>query len=385
MAYLLQHLISNSAQHFGNNIALKYKETSGKFFWKKILVPTLASFVIAALILAFGNIDYNKQGILFQGSICLAIACSIYAIIANAAYIWLGIKGSLKLSGGSIAHVGFGMVLLGILISSSKKEILSYNTSGIAMNFGQESKEKTGENLTLVKGLQSDMGNYWVTYESDSAHPKKQLWFYNIRFKRKDGKEEFVLQPNAFVNYKGNEGLMANPSSKHYWDHDVFTYITSLPNPEKQKDTTTFQTTHLNTGDSLFYSNGFIIVEGLNENDSVPKDIFGDNGKLYEASLKIYSKTGSIYTVVPKLAFAKENFLAIPDTITAEGLVLQLEKVNADKSIELGTKESSAVLQYVTLKAYKFPFINLLWLGVIITATGIIISMVRRIRLNKMA
>jgi len=364
---------------------LKYKETPGKFFWKKILVPTLASFVIAALILAFGNIDYNKQGILFLGSICLAIACSVYAIIANAAYIWLGIKGSLKLSGGSIAHVGFGMVLLGILISSSKKEILSYNTSGIAMNFGQESKEKTGENLTLVKGLQSDMGNYWVTYESDSAHPKKQLWFYNIRFKRKDGKEEFVLQPNAFVNYKGNEGLMANPSSKHYWDHDVFTYITSLPNPEKQKDTTTFQTTHLNTGDSLFYSNGFIIVEGLNENDSVPKDIFGDNGKLYEASLKIYSKTGSIYTVVPKLAFAKENFLAIPDTITAEGLVLQLEKVNADKSIELGTKESSAVLQYVTLKAYKFPFINLLWLGIIITATGIIISMVRRIRLNKMA
>jgi cytochrome c-type biogenesis protein CcmF len=40
-------------------------------------------------------------------------------------------------------------------------------------------------------------------------------------------------------------------------------------------------------------------------------------------------------------------------------------------------------MEYVTLKAYKFPFINLLWLGVIVTAAGIIISMVRRIQLNR--
>ena len=42
--------------------------------------------------------------------------------------------------------------------------------------------------------------------------------------------------------------------------------------------------------------------------------------------MKIYSKTGSIYSVTPKLAFAKGDFLAIPDTITAESLVLQLQK-----------------------------------------------------------
>lgn len=53
--------------------------------------------------------------------------------------------------------------------------------------------------------------------------------------KSNDGKEDFILSPNAFVNYKGNEGLMANPDSRHYWDHDVFTYITSIPNPEAKK------------------------------------------------------------------------------------------------------------------------------------------------------
>ena len=114
------------------------------------------------------------------------------------------------------------MVLLGILLSASKKEVLSHNTSGIAIDFGDESKEKTGENLTLVKGVETNMGKYLVTYEKDSAHPKKELWYYSVRFKSKEGKEEFILKPNAFVNYKGNQGLMANPDARHYLDHLYF-------------------------------------------------------------------------------------------------------------------------------------------------------------------
>ncbi len=360
---------------------LRYRETSGGHFRKKIWIPTVMAVIAMAAMAIFGNINYTKKGPLFLGSIWLAVACSVYAIIANAAYIWLGIKGKLKLSGGSIAHAGFGMVLLGILITSSNKEVLSNNNNGIATPLG--ANEDPRENLTLIKGVSSDMGKYILTYEKDSAHPKKQLWFYSIRFKSKDGKEEFVLQPNAFVNYKGNEGLMANPSAKHYWDHDVFTYITSLPNPERQKDTASYKYNQLETGDTLFYSGGYMILEKVISKDSLPSSIFGKNDSLYEAPIKIHSKTGSIYSVTSRLAVVKGEYLALPDTITSEGLVLQIKNVNPGKSIELGVKESDAVLKFVTLKAYKYPFINLLWFGVIITATGILISMVRRIQLNR--
>jgi cytochrome c-type biogenesis protein CcmF len=358
---------------------LKYKETSGKYFWKKIGIPTIIALIAATLILFYGDINYRKQGAGFLGAIWLAVACSIYAIIANAAYIWLGIKGKLKLSGGSISHVGFGLVLLGILLSSSKKEVLSNNINGIPAPLSKD--EDPRENLTLVKGLTSDMGNYSLTYEGDSAHPKKQLSFYKIHFKSKDGKEEFTLTPNSFVNYKGNEGLMSNPDARHYWNHDVFTYITSIANPDKSKDTARFKTATLKPGDSLFYSSGFIILQDIIQKDSLPVELFGENGTLHEAAFKIYSKSGSIYSITSRLAIAKGEKLALSDTITAESLILQLQKVNADKSIELGTKESS-IMEYVTIKAYKFPFINLLWGGVVITAIGILMSMVRRIQLN---
>lgn len=360
---------------------LKYKETSGKYFWKKILIPTIIAAVLATLLFIFGTINYTKKGPVFLGSIWLAIVCAIYAIIANAAYIWLGVKGKLKLSGGSISHVGFGMVLLGILITSSNKEVLSHNKTGILTPVGDS--EDPRENLTLIKGIPSDMGEYVLTYEKDSAHPKKQLWFYSVRFKSKNGKENFVLKPNAFVNYKGNEGLMANPSARHYWDHDIFTYITSLPNPEKQNDTATFKPNILKPGDSLFYSSGYLVLENVMSKDSLPPELFASGDNVYEAPIKVYSKTGSIFSVTSRLAIVKGENITIPDTLTSEGMVLQLQKVNPDKSIELGVKESDAVMKFVTLKAYKYPFINLLWFGVIITAIGITISMVRRIRLNR--
>ena len=364
---------------------LKYKNTTVKAFWKKIWIPTVVSAVLATLILAFGNVNYDKHGPGYLGAIWLAIACAVYAVVANAAYIWLGLKGSLKLSGGSISHVGFGLVLLGVLISSSKKEILSLNTSGIAIDFGSESNEKTGENLTLVKGMPMKMGKYDVTYIGDSAHPKKQQWYYSIHFKSRIDDEEFTLRPNAFVNYKGNEGLMANPDSRHYWDHDVFTYISALPNPEKNKDTASFKSNPVKVGDSIYYSKGYMILERLATRDSMPFKGFQPGDKATVASIKVYSFNKTSYTSEPLLINQRGNLLALPDTVMSESLILRINKVDDDGTgADIGVKESSAILEYVTLKAYKFPFINVLWLGIIITAVGILISMVRRIQLNRL-
>jgi len=361
---------------------LKYKYTPWVHFRNKILIPTIIAVLITALLLLFSDLNYTRKGPVFLGSLWLAVICSAYTIVANASYIWLGLKGKLRLSGGSVAHVGFGLVLLGILISSSNKEVLSRNINGIPVPLGEG--EDPGENLALVKDVTMDMGKYSLTYLGDSSHPKKQLSYYKIHFKSKDGKEEFTLTPNSFVNYKGNEGLMSNPDARHYWDHDVFTYITSISNPDSEKDTATFRSHIVKPGDSLFYSNGFMVLQGIKEKDSLPNEIFGENGKLFEAPIKIFSKTGSIYDITSRLAFAKGQFLNLPDTVTAESLVVQLQKAE-NNSVELGVKESGAIMKYVTIKAYKFPFIRLLWGGVCITAIGILMSMFQRIRLNRIS
>ncbi|MDP9230342.1 MAG: cytochrome c biogenesis protein CcsA, partial [Bacteroidota bacterium] len=59
---------------------LKYKQTESKYFFKKIIIPTIIALVIGTLILAFGNIDYNKQGAGYLAFIWIAIVSSVYAI-----------------------------------------------------------------------------------------------------------------------------------------------------------------------------------------------------------------------------------------------------------------------------------------------------------------
>jgi cytochrome c-type biogenesis protein CcmF len=61
----------------------------------------------------------------------------------------------------------------------------------------------------------------------------------------------------------------------------------------------------------------------------------------------------------------------------AESLVLQLQKAKGNEA-QLGIKESNAILKYVTLKAYKFPFINLVWGGTILMVIGFFISALHR-------
>ena len=359
----------------------KYRNTSRSYFWKKMLLPVVLSIVAGVLFIYFGDVAYNRKGPVFQASIELAILLSFYSIIANASYIVVGVKGKLKDAGGSIAHVGFGMVLLGILISSSNKEIISNNINGIPAPLGKG--ENPRENLTLVEQLPVDMGSYTLTYEGDSAHPKKQLWYYKIRFKKKDTQEEFVLQPNAFVNYKGNQGLMANPSARHYWDHDVFTYITSIPDPATQADTSSFKSYVQKTGDTIFYANGYLVLDTAKVKKEVPKDLFGENGKLVEVPIKVHAKTGSTYGLTARSAFVKNQWISLPDTVTSEGLILLLENADEKGNIQIGLKQSNALLKYVTLKAYNYPYIKVLWYGVWITAFGLLMSMIRRIQKNR--
>jgi cytochrome c-type biogenesis protein CcmF len=227
------------------------------------------------------------------------------------------------------------------------------------------------------------MGKFWVTYEKDVAHAEKPLWYYHVKFEDKARKDSFTLTPNAFVNYKGEEGLMANPDAKHYWNYDVFTYITSLADPTKKvADTTSFVNESLSIGDTLFYSKGFAVLEKLITRNNIPGAGFAPTDSASIATVKIFAKSESIYTSDLLLINKGGSLQSYPDTVMAESLVLQLQKVNGSKA-EIGVKESDSIMEYITLKAYKFPFINVLWLGTIIMVIGFLMSMARRIRVNR--
>lgn len=47
---------------------------------------------------------------------------SLWTVLANLDYIIRILKGKINFSGGSIAHIGIGLILLGALVSNAKKK-----------------------------------------------------------------------------------------------------------------------------------------------------------------------------------------------------------------------------------------------------------------------
>ncbi|MEP6682411.1 MAG: cytochrome c biogenesis protein CcsA [Parafilimonas sp.] len=359
---------------------LKYKNTDKKAFFKKILPPTIIALVISLCISLIGNINYDEKGAGFMVAIHVAMFAAVYGVVANIAYIWIGLKGKMKSAGPSIAHVGFALALIGIIISSSRKQVLSENTTGIALL--QKSKDyDPAENITLFKGIKTDMGKYDVTYSRDTFNTSNHKKYFELQFVSKDGKDKFSVYPDVIKNNKGQEGNSANPDKKHYWNRDIFVYVSAMQNGEAD-DTSQYKPVNLKPGDSAFYSNGIIKMNGVvKDADSLNNKLLpGEKG--FGISLTIISKEGMEYKAMPAVALKNNNLRVIPDTVIAQSLIIRFNNLASaeDNKIELGIKEDKSIQSIITLKVYQFPYINLLWLGIIIMVSGFIISIVQRLR-----
>ncbi len=357
---------------------LNYKNTNRKIVARKLLIPTILAVVISLAISLFGQIEYNKFGPGFLAAIHLALFGGVYATVANAGYIWIGLKGKFKAAGASVGHVGFGLFLVGILISSSKKEVLSMNRLN-PLNFGPDNKEKGLENQTLFKGIRTDMGKYWATYKADSIDEFEKTTYFHVEMEKKDGKvKKFTLAPDLIKNTKGQEGLSQNPDAKHYWNRDIFSYISYAEVMNKEQDTAQFKSHSMKPGDTAYYSNGMIILNRVTPNPTNEKYHFGPGDTAIMAELEIVAIDGRKYKARP-VFFVKNNLMQyFMDTVQSQGLAISLSQVVDSKHVGISVKESSRMTPFIALKVLEFPFINLVWLGTILMVTGFAMSIVRR-------
>lgn len=361
---------------------MKYKNTTKSQFYKKIAWATIASVLIALSISLFGNINYDKYGIGFLIAIHLGIFATVYSVIANASYIWAGLGGKLKAAGASVAHFGFGLFLLGVLISSAKKEVLSINTLN-PLNFGTETKEKGVENLTMFQGIKTDMGKYWATYVRDTTENAGKTIFFQILMEKKDGSETFSLYPDLIKNTKGQEGYAANPDARHYVHKDIFMYITYADKLQEGSDTASFRPSNLAIKDTIFYSSGYMVLDSVQLNPLNPRVKFSDGDTAIMATLRVipFNRNAKPIFAHPYFYFRNNRVEHVADTVIAQGLSLRINRITEDKTFEIAVKESNRMTPYVALKVLQFPFINFVWLGIVFMLLGFVMSMIRRIRL----
>ncbi len=368
---------------------LKYKDTPKGTVMKKLGWPTLISVALTVLIAWVGRINYTNYGAGFLVAIYLMLFASIYAIVGNSGYIVTVLKGKAKAAGASVAHIGFGLVLLGILVSSAKMEVLSVDTMGVLNGyFTKESGQNSRENVMLPKGLPVQMGPYFVTYRGDSvsAVDKSKTHFimdYEKKARLEDEPtERFTLYPDAFLEVKGQEGITPNPDSKHYLTKDIFTYITAVPRKDVVTDSLPYTPHTIAQGDTIYFSKGFMVLTALKTSPQQQNYKPEPGDIAVGAQLYVHTKSNGDFNMQPVYFIRDSSFQSnIPDTLAPLSLAVRFTKILPNENkVQLEVKETQAPMDYVVMKALVFPYINVLWIGILVMIVGFVMSIRQRLR-----
>lgn len=314
-----------------------------------------------------------------------------FALASGFLFVAKFIKKHPLAAGGGLAHAGFGLLMAGIVISMGQQQNVSKNQNEINLKALNE-EFSNDEHVMLMKGDTVGMANYRLVFAKDSLNgsfAEYQIDYYS----NSDEKEiAFSLHPRIILS--PSMGNVAEPATRHFITHDVFTHITyvdlenlkrksaGISAPEYEEP----QHFELKIGDTVYSSNAYIVVEGI---ASVPGNkTDNDSGNL---NLNLYPTftvrdlQGNIDTVKPAFLIRGLSLQTIPDTAKGNGLVVEVVKINPKTStieVEMQRKKYQNQDDFIILKAVIFPWIKLLWAGCFLIAIGSLMAVAERFKKN---
>jgi len=209
----------------------------------------------------------------------LLLFSGLFAVVTNIDYLFSFVKGNMKMAGSAIAHIGFGLMIIGVLASGLNKEFVSQNPfaqTGLIEGFSDEDYKR---NIILLKGEPMLMSGYEVTYLEDSIETFTRTFKINYKKKNDEGEviEDFHLYPNVLYDKSFKKIAASNPSTKHYLHKDIFTHIASLPKTEvdfefaqQMEDSLDYESFEMNIGDTIYTKAYYAILEKVNTQPSHP-------------------------------------------------------------------------------------------------------------------
>ncbi len=343
---------------------LRFREFNWKTRQQKFLIRTGISIVLAGALTALTTMwvkTYNWQYslLLFSG---------IFTVIANLDYLVFFLKGNLKTGASAISHLGFGLMIVGIIASGLNKRIISSNPFVMDGLIEGADDESLRRNILLFKGNPTLMSGYEVTYTSDTLDTYTRQ--YTVNYKKRNGKgqveEEFNLHPNILYDKTFSKVAASNPSTKRYADRDIFTHIASLPQVEmdmeyrKQREDslqyrlvnidnrspkTFLDTVEIKDKDTFIVNRYTVTFKEVDRQPSHPEYKPKDGDLALGVRMQVEREDDdSVYTVVPVLVLRQELLYSYPVQINQLNVRIKLNDAIFN---QLFTPETE--LKYTTL------------------------------------
>ncbi|HMB41901.1 MAG TPA: cytochrome c biogenesis protein CcsA [Balneolaceae bacterium] len=394
-------------------------------FWQKhnweslagaMVMPLLATSIATILTIIFGEVR-NLYYMVY-------IFTAWFTIIGNSFVMLSLLRKNPKLIGGSLTHIGFGALLIGIIASSVYTEPLldqqtaNYNKSVEAGDvFDEEGFQITQgvEMFELELNRPKLINNrYMMTYEgydlSDTPRPGQQS--YRLRFEPIDGGKPFYLDPVVYpmLTSSGPDNIQwsVDPDVRTGWMSDIYIYVagskyvekkneeveeaaqsTMMPVADQAADSSEVKTIELSkdqTATAGPFTFRFIDFTPASE-ESVPENTqigirslvritHEPSGTAYDVEplFAVYTEDGQSYTYSPALPIDRWDFEVMFTRINPETDSIELSVVGLDEEFQE---------DWVLVVAEKKPFVSVVWLGTFLLMIGFSISIMRHWKREK--
>lgn len=402
----------------------------GQFFWWKkmdagklwleiktpLLISSLAFVVILQIMILHFGADFLKK----PGYLAILLS-GIFTVISNGKILFSVLRSSPGLSGGAIAHIGVGLMLIGILFSSGFSKVVSLNNTGLLYS-REASDEYNRENLLLFLNEPRTMAEYRIEFKGERLEPREKSGYVNpndVRFTtdpylvvaKKDilyngrrlynANDTFEIFPeNRYyeiqltgqngrlhrlyprVQDNPKMGMAASPDIKRDLGQDLYAHVVDLNDPAKAEWSETEEIRI--PANKEFFANDYVAVL-----ERVERIFSIDHAQLDSADIAVKAVIHlqgeyDTYTAEPVFIIRDRMVGRIPYEVRDLGVQLSLLNIHPETNdFTIGIQ--SRQKDWIILKAFKKPLINVLWMGTLLLMVGFTFAMVRRFReFNKM-
>ncbi len=396
-------------------VALALLTAVGQFFWwqkmdkKKLKNALITPYIISVLISA-GIVVLAK---VYDWKYIILVVAGTFTIVANSTILAKLLKKSTwKLAGGSLAHIGLGMVLIGIMFSSGYSDIISINMSGLTYSNSWED-EMNKDHVLLWINKPTQMKDYTVVYRGrhkkvvgvpeyvparileETPEVNKMVAKNDFKDYFKAGEElDIVLEENDYfkIDYFENEvlkfslspmsqfnegmgGLISSPDSKIYLNKDLYTYVAAMndsSDPEWSED----ESYEVAPGEQFHIADFVTYFDGAEVLENLDGYVLQEGDVAVKAKLRILDY--DVEKVLEPTFIIRNNQVGkIPVVDEELGIKVSLENIlpNENKFV---FKVNQYQKDYVVMKAIVKPYINVLWIGTIIMLIGFSVAIYRR-------
>jgi cytochrome c-type biogenesis protein CcmF len=333
-------LLSGTAQY------LRWREFNFSHYAKKFGLHLAVSMLITAALTWLGTTWIQANAWQYV----LLLFAGIFTVISNLDYIltFLKLPNGLRVAGSVMSHVGFGLMIIGILASGLNKQFISTN-----LFVQEELFENASRNIMLLKNVPITMSGYEVTYTNDTLH---DYWReFQVNYKKIDAQgtasETFTLMPSVIYDKTFTKVAASNPDTKRYWNKDIFTHIASLPREQinfeeakNHEDTLHYTQYEAFTQDTFYTKKHYAQLTGLNFSPKHP-EYKPETGDLAVGAKLIFKRLQdtATYRAEPVIVLRRDTIFNFPVQVNELGMRVKLknraiEKIfSADESLKYQT------------------------------------------------